>query len=211
MKMSPIVNFCVTLLLGWLGIHKFAEGKVGMGVLYLFTFGLFGIGWIVDIVKAGIRLERNFQNQIMRKGDAKEFGTGESDRIRVAGTAYYMDAIDSLAVESPDWRLSAAELSSCGKINRRIYRYNYRNRPVTLVQEPRNKHDKNAVMVWIDGKKIGYIPAEYAPQVKEMLAAGKIRHMSAFIGGGESKIVYSDGRVEKDRFDISASVTLYWR
>lgn len=30
--------------------HKFYEGKVGMGVLYLLTFGLFGIGWILDII-----------------------------------------------------------------------------------------------------------------------------------------------------------------
>lgn len=30
--------------------HKFYEGKIGMGVLYLFTCGLFGIGWIVDII-----------------------------------------------------------------------------------------------------------------------------------------------------------------
>ena len=30
--------------------HKFYEGKIGMGLIYLFTGGLFGIGWIVDIV-----------------------------------------------------------------------------------------------------------------------------------------------------------------
>lgn len=36
---------------GWLGLHKFAEKKVGMGVLYLFTFGLCGIGWFIDCVK----------------------------------------------------------------------------------------------------------------------------------------------------------------
>lgn len=30
--------------------HKFYEGKIGMGILYLFTAGLFGIGWIVDII-----------------------------------------------------------------------------------------------------------------------------------------------------------------
>lgn len=29
--------------------HKFYEGRVGMGVLYLFTVGLFGIGWLIDI------------------------------------------------------------------------------------------------------------------------------------------------------------------
>ena len=30
--------------------HKFYEGKVGMGILYLLTGGIFGIGWIVDIL-----------------------------------------------------------------------------------------------------------------------------------------------------------------
>ena len=30
--------------------HKFYEGKVGMGILYILTFGLFGIGWVIDII-----------------------------------------------------------------------------------------------------------------------------------------------------------------
>lgn len=30
--------------------HKFYEGKIGMGILYLCTIGLFGIGWILDII-----------------------------------------------------------------------------------------------------------------------------------------------------------------
>lgn len=42
------VAFC--LFLGYFGAHKFYEGKAGMGVLYLFTFGLCGIGWIVDTI-----------------------------------------------------------------------------------------------------------------------------------------------------------------
>lgn len=37
---------CVFTLFG----HKFYEGKIGMGIIYLFTAGLFGIGWIVDII-----------------------------------------------------------------------------------------------------------------------------------------------------------------
>ena len=31
--------------------HKFYEGKIGMGFLYLFTGALLGIGWIIDIIK----------------------------------------------------------------------------------------------------------------------------------------------------------------
>lgn len=41
--------FWLCLLLGVVGAHKFYEGKTGMGILYIFTCGLFGIGWIIDL------------------------------------------------------------------------------------------------------------------------------------------------------------------
>lgn len=45
------LDFFICLFLGFFGIHKFREKKVGMGFLYLFTLGIFGIGWFVDSVK----------------------------------------------------------------------------------------------------------------------------------------------------------------
>lgn len=39
---------------GFFGIHQFYVGKIGSGILYLFTGGLFMFGWIVDIVKISI-------------------------------------------------------------------------------------------------------------------------------------------------------------
>lgn len=42
--------FFICLFLGFFGVHKFIEGKTGMGVLYLCTFGLLGIGWIYDSI-----------------------------------------------------------------------------------------------------------------------------------------------------------------
>lgn len=44
------VAFCLCLFLGYFGAHKFYEGKVGSGILYLFTAGLFGIGWLIDTI-----------------------------------------------------------------------------------------------------------------------------------------------------------------
>ena len=50
---KSVKNFAATLilviLLGFLGGHRFYAGKVGTGILYLFTGGFFFVGWIIDI------------------------------------------------------------------------------------------------------------------------------------------------------------------
>lgn len=47
-------NWLITLLLciflGYLGAHRFYVGKIGTGFLWMFTVGLFGIGYIVDLL-----------------------------------------------------------------------------------------------------------------------------------------------------------------
>lgn len=48
---SKLCAFFLCLFLGYYGVHYFYVGKVGMGVLYLFTCGLFGIGWVVDAIR----------------------------------------------------------------------------------------------------------------------------------------------------------------
>lgn len=44
-------DFFICLFLGPLGVHKFREKKIGMGILYLCTLGIFGIGWIYDSIR----------------------------------------------------------------------------------------------------------------------------------------------------------------
>lgn len=49
-RIDKNVALALCIFLGWCGAHKFYERKTGMGLLYIFTIGLFGIGWIVDII-----------------------------------------------------------------------------------------------------------------------------------------------------------------
>lgn len=44
------VAVLLCLFLGEFGVHRFYEGKIGTGLLYLFTLGLCGIGVLVDLI-----------------------------------------------------------------------------------------------------------------------------------------------------------------
>lgn len=44
------VALTLCILLGYFGAHKFYEGKTKIGIVYLCSVGLFGIGWIIDII-----------------------------------------------------------------------------------------------------------------------------------------------------------------
>ena len=47
---SRWLAFFLCLVFGGMGIHRFYVGKVGTGILWLLTCGLFGIGWFIDLL-----------------------------------------------------------------------------------------------------------------------------------------------------------------
>ena len=46
---SKGVAYLLWLFLGLFGVHCFYLGKVGKGILYLCTAGVFGVGWLIDL------------------------------------------------------------------------------------------------------------------------------------------------------------------
>lgn len=45
------VALLLCFFFGGLGVHRFYEGRIGTGILWMFTCGLFGIGWLADIIR----------------------------------------------------------------------------------------------------------------------------------------------------------------
>jgi TM2 domain-containing membrane protein YozV len=43
------ITYVLWFFLGLFGIHHFYLGKIGRGILWLLTGGLFFIGWLVDL------------------------------------------------------------------------------------------------------------------------------------------------------------------
>ena len=47
---SWLVDMLLCLFLGYLGVHRFYEGKVISGIIWLLTGGFCGIGYIIDFI-----------------------------------------------------------------------------------------------------------------------------------------------------------------
>ena len=47
---SRLAALLLCIFLGAIGVHHFYVGRVGYGILYIFTAGLFGIGCLVDLI-----------------------------------------------------------------------------------------------------------------------------------------------------------------
>jgi len=44
------VSFFLCLFLGVFGIHKFYENRILLGIVYLLTGGLLGVGVLIDLI-----------------------------------------------------------------------------------------------------------------------------------------------------------------
>jgi hypothetical protein len=88
----------LTCLVGLCGIHRFYLGRTGTGLLYLFTFGLFGVGQLVDLIRLRqLVQDENLQRDALRALAEKRGLPGAGRKqLRAVGPAPVDDDKESL-------------------------------------------------------------------------------------------------------------------
>lgn len=135
----------------------------------------------------------------------------KEENFELEGVYYCSANVAKVAEPNPAWRKTCKALLNAGMREKKVYRFKRTVKPAELVEEPTNPHDRNAMMVQVDGMKVGYISAQEAPRVKELLKAGKIESATASIRGGDYKIVTSENNMVKDTVGPFIEVTVKYR
>ena len=161
-------KFIIVVLLGWLGIHKFMEKNTKMGFVYLFTFGLFGIGWFIDAIIPLFTLLGENKKATYYK--TNNFAPVEKTPTKVE--------IQKTPIK-PESERNYNLFNKC--VDNYYLAYEYEKdiampeinvitgnggKKITFKQEPDNEYDSNAVALFLDETKIGYL---YRGKTQEMV------------------------------------------
>ena len=139
----------------------------------------------------------------------------KKEKFQVAGVSHYSDSImKDIAYENDDYSLSVKELSETYDVGDRVFEYSFDDCNASLVPEPTNEHDPNAVRVEVKGILIGYVKRGSCSHVKNLLKSPDFDHVKVEIGGGKYKRLYEDDdklKIEKDSCEFFAYLYIYTR
>lgn len=93
MNNEKIKELLIVIFGGIFGIHKFLDGNIKMGLIYVFTCGLFGFGWIIDIIKVLTGSSISNNNSLMKNEDIKDINDGKLPTIQATNLNLASDEI----------------------------------------------------------------------------------------------------------------------
>ena len=56
-EINWVLLLVMSIIFGWLGVDRFMMGKVGTGLLKLFTLGGLGVWWLIDLILIATKYE----------------------------------------------------------------------------------------------------------------------------------------------------------
>lgn len=129
--------------------------------------------------------------------------------FHIVGCEHYIDNIEKVMLENPIYKRSIKQITDSYYIGKKIYQYYPLYTEAKLICEPKNEHDKNAIYLQINHKKIGYISREENIYVKDLM--NKKNKVTARIYGGKYKIFYESDEYpieDKDMYGCSIIIEI---
>lgn len=167
----------LAILVGYLGIHRFYAGKIASGVLYLLTGGLFGIGWIVDII---LIASDKFEDNKSTAHPVAAMPTQRTQSSPAGQTRTLHTKVVGVTKQNED-----------RKNIQDILKDLYDGCDLTLKRDPQNPYDANAIKVYAAGDHIGYISKDLAKDLAPKMDKGVVVTASIDeITGGEDGLYY---------------------
>lgn len=105
---------------------------------------------------------------------------------------HYTSNFMALAVMNREYDLSKRDLVNEERIEEKIWKYSFPYNTATLVPEPENPYDSNAIKVLVGGKHIGYIKSSSCSHLLKMIKQKTIVKIDCKISGGPYKIVHEE-------------------
>jgi TM2 domain-containing membrane protein YozV len=69
-QINKVLYVALLFFVGYLGVHRFMRGQIGIGILYLLTLGALGFGWLIDFIISLVKLGKYEDDFIFtRHGD----------------------------------------------------------------------------------------------------------------------------------------------
>lgn len=125
--------------------------------------------------------------------------------LRITGMSEYSNSLKALAKANNDWNLAPEQIISEGKVNRKIYRIQFTNKPVRF-SEVEEKPD--TTYVYIQDHIIGILNQENTDKLMQLISSSDIHDVSCVIQGGMYKIVDNACNVEIQKNGISAVIII---
>lgn len=185
-----VLVLSLILFFGYVALpQSTSDAPATVGGISMLLFFVSLIALIVSSAKAKRNGKATRDNSATPQPSAapvtKENATTE--RIHVRGVDNYRQNIESVAVENSDYDLTKRELIDLFP-DERVWQYTF-DVNGSLVPEPDNPYDPNAIMVQADGLCIGYVPKGSTSHVRKLMDSGRIKSTSLDIGGGAYKYI----------------------
>lgn len=179
---------CILIVVGIVGSFPKAIQIILSIALVLFVILYF----------VGKNEKKNDKAKAPREKQAKPISNGiiQSTAFHVAGVYYHKSGVTAIRRVNPDWRKKPEELWKKYGNHTPIPHFFYKDYPVELDPEPNNQYDPNAIRVLIDDSLVGYVPADRAVEIANILSQTSVVNIQAEFNQRDFKYFVDENTLE---------------